>query len=73
YRRRVLKGRMVEDLDEVIDKTALQLIGVVPEDERLAVCAARGEVFGGGSPAGVALENLAARLCREERPVMKLK
>ncbi|MCI8497649.1 MAG: septum site-determining protein MinD, partial [Clostridiales bacterium] len=47
YRRRVLKGRMVEDLDEVIDKTALQLIGVVPEDERLAVCAARGEVFGG--------------------------
>lgn len=73
YRRRVLKDQMVEDLDEVIDKTSLQLIGVVPEDKLIAAAAARGEVYGGSSPAAVAFSNLAARLCQEERPIMKLK
>ena len=73
YRRRVLKDRMVEDLDEVIDKTSLQLIGVVPEDEQVAAAAARGEVFGGSSPAAVAFSNLVARLCREDRPMMKMR
>lgn len=72
YRRRVLRDRMVEDLDEILDQTALQLMGVIPEDERLAALTARGEVFGGTSPAGIAFSNLAARLCGEERPLMKL-
>ncbi len=67
-RRRRMLGRTAEDLDEIIDRTAAQLIGVIPEDRR-AASAAGGVFFEEASPAGAAFADLAARLCGEERPL----
>jgi septum site-determining protein MinD len=63
----------VEDVSEIL---AVQLIGVVPEDERVITSTNRGEplVLEQNSPsrAAQAFENIARRLCGEKTPYLEL-
>jgi len=69
----VARGDMLSTSD-VVDVLAIDLIGVVPEDERILVAANRGRpvVFEQSSPAGMAFRNVARRLMGEEVPFMPL-
>jgi septum site-determining protein MinD len=63
----------VEDVSEIL---AVQLIGVVPEDERVITSTNRGEPLvlesNGGSRAAQAFDNIAHRLCGEKTPYLDL-
>jgi septum site-determining protein MinD len=63
----------VEDVQEIL---AVQLIGVVPEDERVITSTNRGEPLvleaNSNSRAAQAFENIALRLCGEKTPYMDL-
>ncbi|AFY95748.1 septum site-determining protein MinD [Chamaesiphon minutus] len=63
----------VEDVSEIL---AVQLIGVVPEDERVITSTNRGEPLvlesNSGSRAALAFENIAHRLCGEKTPYLDL-
>ena len=57
----------------MIDRTAVRIIGIVPEDERLALCTERGEPAAGARirpDSAVAFSNIAARLCGENIPLL---
>ena len=70
---KLVRKRALPDLDRVIDGAALQLIGVVPEDERVAACACVGRpAVPYPKGAAVAFRNIAGRLNGEEVPLMKL-
>lgn len=58
-----------KDLDAVIDACQTQLIAVVPEDEKIANIAQRGEAGKAKCPATVAFANLAKRLEGENTPI----
>ncbi len=60
-------------VSEMIDRTAVRIIGIVPEDERLALCTERGEPAAGARirpDSTVAFSNIAARLCGENVPLL---
>lgn len=63
----------VEDVSEIL---AVQLIGVVPEDERVITSTNRGEPLvlesNSGSRAAQAFDNIAHRLCGEKTPYLDL-
>jgi septum site-determining protein MinD len=63
----------VEDVSEIL---AVQLIGVVPEDERVITSTNRGEPLvleaNSSSRAALAFENIAHRLCGEKTPYLDL-
>jgi septum site-determining protein MinD len=69
----VRKGDMLSTSD-VVDVLAVELIGIVPEDERILVAANRGRpvAFDQHSPAGTAFRNVARRLLGEEVPFLSL-
>ena len=69
----VRKGDMM-DVSDVIDILAIDLLGVVPEDEEIVVSTNRGEpaVLSKDSRAGEAYRNIARRLQGEEVPIMPL-
>lgn len=74
-----IKPKMVDrgdmmDIGDILDVLAIDLIGVVPEDEAILVSTNRGEpaVFNGSSRAGQAFRNIARRLRGEEVPFMNL-
>lgn len=50
------------DLDDVIDQSGVQLIGIVPEDKKLAAAFACGRMPGADTPGRMALSRIAARL-----------
>lgn len=50
------------NIDEVIDATSLQLIGVVPEDRRLSYCSVTGMQGLDSSPAKAAFNRIAKRI-----------
>ncbi|MBQ2667127.1 MAG: AAA family ATPase [Clostridia bacterium] len=52
----------LRDLDDVIDQSGVQLIGVVPEDYVLAAAFARGKLPAADIPGRMALSRIAARL-----------
>lgn len=60
--------------DDVLDLLAVDLIGVVPEDQAVIVAANRGQPIAleEGSRAGQAFRNVAARLMGEDVPFMDL-
>ena len=65
----VKKGDMmsVEDVTEIL---AIDLLGVIPDDESVVIAANQGEpVVGEESPAGKGYENICRRLTGEEIPV----
>lgn len=69
----VKKGDMM-NIDDTIDILGVDLLGVVPDDERIIVSSNRGEpaVTEGSSPAGQAYRNIARRILGEEVPLINL-
>lgn len=66
--RPILRGKM-PDIDELIDTASLQLIGVLPEDEAVAVANAYGKPLPTDSVASQCFANLAARYLGEDVPL----
>lgn len=67
----VLQGKM-PDLDSIIDTAGVQLIGVIPEDEQLAVAVANGRPLPERGVANTCFRNIARRFCGDEVPLMAL-
>lgn len=69
----VEKGDMM-DIDDMIEILAVNLLGVVPEDENIVVSTNKGEpvVLQDDSRAGQAFRNIARRVDGEELPLMSL-
>lgn len=69
----VQRGDMM-DIDDILEILAIDLIGVVPEDEKIVVSTNTGEpaVSDQASVAGQAYRNIARRVMGEEVPVMDL-
>lgn len=69
----VKKGDMM-DIDDMIEILAIELLGVVPDDEFIVVSTNRGEpaVLNPQSKAGEAYRNITRRLQGENVPMMKL-
>lgn len=70
---KLVRKKIISDLDTAIDRASVQLIGVVPDDRRVLMAAAVGKpvtVLRGG--AATAFRNIAARLDGEDIPLMKL-
>ncbi len=69
--RPILKGRM-PDIDAVMDVAQLPLLGVVPEDEAVAVANANGRPLPWNSPASRCFANIAARFTGNSVPLAPL-
>jgi septum site-determining protein MinD len=69
----VKRGDML-NTDDVVDVLAINLIGIVPDDEKIVVSTNRGRpaVLENGSLAGQAFRNIADRLTGKEIPFMSL-
>ena len=69
----VRRGDMLS-IDDILDLLAIDLIGIVPEDERVVVSTNRGSPISldGKSQAGQAFRNIARRLKGEDVPFMTL-
>lgn len=72
-----LRPQMVrrEDMlsvEDVIDVLAVDLLGIIPEDEQVIVSTNRGQplAMDGRSPAGKGFNNIAARMMGEDVPIM---
>ncbi len=64
------KMGLYKDLDEIIDITALQLIGIIPEDYSLAAAIQSGKSGDYTSPAMKALDKIAQRVGGRLAPLM---
>ena len=66
----LIRKRVIYDLDRVIDGTAIQLIGIVPEDEQITIAAYKGisVVAEGKSRASIGFNNIARRILGEAYP-----
>ena len=71
--RMVARGDMLE-IDDMLEMLAVDLLGVVPEDDHIIVSTNRGEpaVYSRDSKAGKAFQNIARRLMGEAVPIMDL-
>jgi len=67
----IVKGRLL-NIDKVIDSTQVQLIGVVPEDEKIRLGAMGGEIYKKRQESYVAFSNIAKRICGEYIPLSLL-
>ena len=69
----VRRGDMM-DIDDMLEILAIDLLGVVPEDECIVISTNRGEpaVLDKASKAGEAYRNISRRLTGEETPLMSL-
>jgi len=69
----VKRGDMMT-LDDVTDILAIDVLGIVPDDESIVICANRGEpsVLDENSKAGQAFRNISRRLTGEDVPLMNL-
>ena len=69
----VRRGDMM-DIQDILEILAVELVGVVPEDEQIVVSTNRGEpaVLSRTSQAGTAYRNIAARLMGEQVPFLDL-
>ena len=70
----VSRGDML-DTDDVLDILAIDLIGIIPEDEQVIIATNRGipVVMDGKSQAGQAFRNIAQRLLGEDVPFMPIR
>ena len=66
------KLRHYRDLDEVVDVTGIQLLGIVPEDFEVQANYTRGIAITNKALAGKAMENIAKRLEGEDAPLLKV-
>lgn len=65
------KGIMM-NMDDCVDMIGVPVLGIVPEDEELMICALKGKiaVSDENSKAGRAFLNIASRMCGKEVPIM---
>ena len=70
----MVKNGDMMSIDDIIDILAINLLGVVPEDEMIVVTTNRGEpaVLDSSSRAGQAYRNIARRITGEDVPLMDL-
>ncbi len=68
---KVIDGSM-PDVDEVIDTAGIQLLGIIPEDEQVAVANANGRPLPADCHAAVCFANLAARYMGQSVPLAHL-
>jgi septum site-determining protein MinD len=69
----VKRGDMLS-VEDVLDLLAIELIGIVPEDENVIVASNKGQplVIDGRTKAGQAFQNIAKRLLGEQVPFLNL-
>ena len=69
----VKKGDMM-NIDDIIDILAVDLLGIIPEDEYIVISTNRGEpaVVNSASLAGMAYKNIVRRLMGENVPLMNI-
>ena len=67
----VMKGAM-PDVDEIIDTAGLQLMGILPEDEAVAVANANGRPLPADCNASACFDNIARRFLGEDVPLARL-
>ena len=73
-RAEMVKHGDMMNIDDIIDILAVDLLGVVPEDEMIVVSTNKGEpaVLDPNSKAGEAYRNISRRIAGEEVPIMPL-
>jgi septum site-determining protein MinD len=61
-------------MDDILDLLAVELLGIIPEDEKVIVASNKGQplALDGKSKAGQAFRNIASRLLGEQVPFMDL-
>lgn len=69
--RKIMDGSM-PDIDTIIDESALQLLGVIPEDEMVAVANANGRPLPLRCNAAQCFSNIARRFVGEQVPLANL-
>lgn len=57
-----MRRKKILDIDTVIDKTEVQLIGVVPEDQKILHCLVGGSIYKKGQTSYKAFSNIASRI-----------
>ncbi len=67
----ILKGT-TPDVDDIIDTVGVRLLGILPEDEKVAVASANGNPLPRNSVATEGFRNIAARLLGEQPPLLPL-
>ncbi|MBA4496158.1 septum site-determining protein MinD [Paenactinomyces guangxiensis] len=74
FRKQMVRDGGMMDVEEVVQVLAIDLLGVVPDDERVIRAGNQGEpvVFDGHSPAGKAYRNIARRIQGEMVPLLTL-
>lgn len=68
---KVMDGSM-PDVDEIIDTAGIQLLGIIPEDEEVAVACANARPLPAACNAAVCFENIARRFMGASVPLAKL-
>lgn len=68
---KVTNGSM-PDVDEIIDTAGIQLLGVIPEDEEVAVANANGRPLPAACNAAVCFANIAKRYMGDSTPLARL-
>ena len=68
---KVMDGSM-PDVDEIIDTAGLQLLGIIPEDEEVAVANANGRPLPADCHAAICFDNIASRFMGESVPLARL-
>lgn len=70
----VKRGDML-DVQDVLDILAIDLIGIIPDDESIVISSNKGEplTFSGDSKAAIAFKNIAGRVTGMEVPFLELK
>lgn len=68
---KVLDGSM-PDVDEIIDTAGIQLLGIIPEDEEVAVANANAKPLPSACNAAICFDNLAQRFMGKSAPLAKL-
>ena len=68
---KVMDGSM-PDVDEIIDTAGIQLLGIIPEDEEVAVANANARPLPSACNAAVCFENIARRYMGQSVPLAKL-
>ncbi|MBO7668689.1 MAG: septum site-determining protein MinD [Firmicutes bacterium] len=73
-RNNMVKSGDMMSTDDILDILAVELLGVVPDDDAIVISSNRGEptVFDQKSRPGLAYRNIARRLTGEEVPLMNL-
>ncbi|MBE6875602.1 MAG: septum site-determining protein MinD [Ruminococcus sp.] len=66
----VIKSKMIQNLDEIIDAVGIQLLGVIPEDTMLKEATGKGKNLPSEAPSMEAFNAISKRLTGEQVPLV---